>query len=722
MVSRSQAEQLDFPEADGFLDLSASRTVSPLDATLPSITTNPASADVTVGANATFSVSATPNDGTLTYQWYFDGRQISGATSATLTIPNAQLSSAGSYSVDVGSTALAPYWADSSAEAILTVWSANPTGTALPKYPSVYFNYAAIEVAYGAPVTLSLQGSTSAADSYQWYLNGVAISGATGSSYSIAALQLTDLGRYVVTISNSQETTAVPSEELILTGPSPTGPAISGVDFTATVQAGSPETFQVEATGTAPMTYQWYFNQVAISGATSPSYTIAAIEHANAGSYTIRIVNAFGIMTSQPAVVQVVDVPISITQQPVSMTVGEGNPASVSVTASGPQALAYQWYLNGSAIVGATSASYTIPSAEAKDSGSYYVAITDSDGTVTSQMASLEVSITPPTILSQPSSETVPLGGSASLVVAANGSNLQYQWSLNGAALNGATQATYSVSSTSSANYGLYTVVVSNSAGSVISTAASLYLGPAVSSSGSSAGVVTTVVSPSGGSVVSPIVVSTVSPDDGGPEILTAPVSQSVRAGGSVTFAVSASGVGVLTYQWYFNAAVITGAVGSSLTISNAQNPNIGTYSVAITGATGTVTCAAALAVTPALAPPAVTTQPAPQSVGSGASATFSVAASGDQLTYQWEFNGNAITGATGSSYTVGSAQQSSAGSYTVTVSNAVGAVTSNAAQLSVSPASSGGGGGGGAPSYPFYGFIALLVAVRLGQTRAKSA
>jgi sugar lactone lactonase YvrE len=128
-------------------------------------------------------------------------------------------------------------------------------------------------------------------------------------------------------------------------------------------------------------------------------------------------------------------------------------------------------------------------------------------------------------------------------------------------------------------------------------------------------------------------------------------------------------------------------------------------------------------------AAPAIQTQPQSQTVTAGGSAQFSVTASGrPAVTYQWSFNGTAISGATSSSYSLSSAQSANAGSYTVTVSNAVASVTSTAATLTVNavtppPSGDGGGGsggGGGAPSEWFCGALLLLAVVR-GWSHARS-
>jgi sugar lactone lactonase YvrE len=82
---------------------------------------------------------------------------------------------------------------------------------------------------------------------------------------------------------------------------------------------------------------------------------------------------------------------------------------------------------------------------------------------------------------------------------------------------------------------------------------------------------------------------------------------------------------------------------------------------------------------------PQIITQPSPHFSSLGGSVTFSVsAAGGSALTYQWNFNSAAIAGATSSSYTIASVQASDAGTYTVTITDADGSITSAGANLTV--------------------------------------
>ncbi len=88
---------------------------------------------------------------------------------------------------------------------------------------------------------------------------------------------------------------------------------------------------------------------------------------------------------------------------------------------------------------------------------------------------------------------------------------------------------------------------------------------------------------------------------------------------------------------------------------------------------------------------PAITTQPTPQSVAVGGSATFAVVATGSSLTYQWyKFDnatsaGVAVSGATSSSYTISSATTDNAGSYYVVVTNSAESLKSDVVALTVS-------------------------------------
>lgn len=175
----------------------------------------------------------------------------------------------------------------------------------------------------------------------------------------------------------------------------------------------------------------------------------------------------------------------TITTQPASATVTVGAAASFSVVASG-SGLAYQWSQDGTAISGATSASYSIATTTTASAGSYTVVVSNTAGSVTSSAAVLTVNAatSAPTITTQPTSVTVAVGATATFAVVASGATpLTYQWSKAGTAISGATASTYSIATVAAGDAGSYTVTVTNSLGSVTSSAVTLTIGTATSCS-----------------------------------------------------------------------------------------------------------------------------------------------------------------------------------------------------------------------------------------------
>jgi len=435
-----------------------------------------------------------------------------------------------------------------------------------------------------------------------------------------------------------------------------TPPTITSQPQNQTVMVGATATFSVTATGTAPLAYQWSKDGAIIGGATDSSYTTpATVIGDNGSTFTVMVTNVAGSQASTAATLTVNGGPVApnITTQPQDQSVTVGAAATFSVVASGTAPLTYQWSKNGTAINGATNASYTTPATVIGDNGSTFtVMVTNVAGSQTSTAATLTVTAAAvaPTIVTEPQSQTVVLGATATFSVAATGTApLMYQWSKNGAAISGAASSSYTTPATLSADNGSsFTVTVTNVAGSQTSTAATL-----------------TVNAP--------------------PTITTQPQSQTVTVGATATFSVVATGTAPLTYQWSKNGAAISGATNSTYTTpATVSGDNGSTFTVKVTNVAGSKTSAAAILTVNV--PPAITTQPLSQSVTVGATATFSVVATGTApLTYQWSKNGAAIGGATNSSYTTPATVSTDNGStFTVMITNVAGSKTSNAAILTV--------------------------------------
>ncbi len=194
----------------------------------------------------------------------------------------------------------------------------------------------------------------------------------------------------------SSETAKYNGDALPLLGVAPT---IYTDPASQDIATGDTATLQVVPQGSAPFSYQWYKNGTLIQDATARTYTTGALDSSNDGdSYTVTVTNKYGSITSSAATLTVAasSAP-SITTQPVAGEATEGRSATFSVTATGSDAMTYQWQLDDGSgwadIDGAVSSQYTTPDTVLSESGNQYrVIVTNDYGTVTSNAASLTVS------------------------------------------------------------------------------------------------------------------------------------------------------------------------------------------------------------------------------------------------------------------------------------------------------------------------------------------
>jgi endonuclease/exonuclease/phosphatase family metal-dependent hydrolase len=165
----------------------------------------------------------------------------------------------------------------------------------------------------------------------------------------------------------------------------------------------------------------------------------------------------------------------AITTQPQSQSVATGSSATFSVIATGTSPLNYQWLFNGTNIFSATNSLFTLASAQLTNAGNYSVTVTNIAGSVTSSVALLNVSNAPPAILLQPQNQNVLAGQTATFSVTASGTlPLNFQWLFNGTNLSGVTTNPFVLTNVQSANAGNYSVVITNVAGSLTSSVATL--------------------------------------------------------------------------------------------------------------------------------------------------------------------------------------------------------------------------------------------------------
>src|SRR6267143_1987146 len=250
-------------------------------------------------------------------------------------------------------------------------------------------------VSAGQTATFSVAADGNAPLLYQWERNGTPIAGAASSSYTTPPTTTADnSSRFVVIISDKAGSVTSNPATLTVTTAN-VAPSLISQPVDQTVTAGQTATFSVTASGTAPLSYQWYKNGTAIGIATSPTYaTPAETTSDNGARFTVTVSDVAGSVTSKAATLTVTagTAAPSIITQPVDQTVTAGQTATFSVTASGTAPLSYQWYKNGAAVGGATSPTYTTPAETTSDNGAQFtVVVSNSVGKVTSTAAALTV-------------------------------------------------------------------------------------------------------------------------------------------------------------------------------------------------------------------------------------------------------------------------------------------------------------------------------------------
>lgn len=160
------------------------------------------------------------------------------------------------------------------------------------------------------------------------------------------------------------------------------------------VGVGTDVTLLAEVSGTPPFSCQWSVNGTNIPGATNLVLTLTGIQPSQSGGYTITVSNLIGSVTSNPADLLVLTVPL-IAVGPVSKTVLPGGSVVFEVFAAGGQPLAYQWNFGTNDISGATNSSLSLLNVQSSQAGGYSVTVFNSFGQVTSLPAQLRVLVSP---------------------------------------------------------------------------------------------------------------------------------------------------------------------------------------------------------------------------------------------------------------------------------------------------------------------------------------
>jgi subtilase family serine protease len=632
------------------------------------IGTQPSAQTAAESATATFSVAATGNPTALTYQWHSQApggsdTTLTGATANKYTTPAVSLAQdQTAYWVVVSNTATS----QTSTSAVLTVIPKAPLITTQPAGQTVILNGTSPNAANFMVGDSGEPGTT-----YQWQQCGPTTTttlcaangtgwanvttgvGGTSAWYTTATLTPASNGtQYRVILSDSL---CIPKAVVTSSAATVTVQYVANVVLTSktpSVAEGSTQTFTVAATGNpSTFTYRWYQQAPGqplelILGSTGNTYTTPLTTMGMNGTlYSVAVSNAAMSLTSSQAALTVTAGKPVIVTQPASQTVTANgtNTATFTVAGDGLHTITnYAWNKVAGKVltpVGTNSPTYTTAVVTLADNATQYeVILTDAAGSVTSSVATLTVNYV--SIGTQPANQSAVDGKSATFTVAATGNPtaLSYQWYSgtpgSSTPIAGATSASLVLPPVvNSQNGAKFYVVVSNSAATVTSSAATLAVTPP------------------------------------GPTIANQPLNQAVVVGQQATFTVvptAEPSAPIITYQWQKSTdggltwPNITGALSASYTTpATAVSDNLSQYHVILTDNTGHTTSTAAV-----LSVQYVTINSQPSSMAAQANnpATFVVGAVGNPgLQYQWYSQPpapatqvfTAISGAIHSSYTI---------------------------------------------------------------------
>jgi formylglycine-generating enzyme required for sulfatase activity len=277
--------------------------------------------------------------------------------------------------------------------------------------------------------------------------------------------------------------------------PAGTAPKITTQPANQTVNANNAASFTVVATGTPTPTYTWERSDdsgttwAAVSGATSATYSFTAVKTDDAAQFRAKATNTVSTATSDPATLTMNW--LLITTQPAGQNVTAGDTAHFSIVADSKPSPTYQWQSSADGttwidISGATAASYDKTGTVVGDNGTQFrCALTNTSGTLTlnSDPATLNVNAAPaaPVFSTQPATQTVAAGSTASFTVAASGvPSPTFTWERsnnNGTtwvAISGATGLTYSFTATITDTAAQFRAKATNTVTTTISDVATL--------------------------------------------------------------------------------------------------------------------------------------------------------------------------------------------------------------------------------------------------------
>jgi len=598
------------------------------------ILASPTPVTVSSSQSAVVRVEATGTE-PLTFQWRRNGVTVPGATNATLTIANVGLGDGGEYSCLVANSA----GEEASAPALVTIQS----GPGLVAQPMD------LTVSEGLSATFSAQAVGTGPLQYQWLKNDGSIAGATNPDFTIQAVIAGDAGLYRLRITSPLgSVTSNPAGLVVIERP-----RIAQAPTNRAVLAGQLFSLGVGVSGTPPFSFQWSQGGVPVKDATNAVVEIAGLPPVPpAVSFTVRVENSAGAVTSAPVAVTVLSLPV-ILEPLQNQTAAAGQSATFEIVVNSVAAPTFRWLFGPTVLTGATGPRLELTKLTVSQSGVYRVVVGGSGGFVTNE-ATLTVlaAPVPPVIVSGPTSLSRLVGESAEFQAEASGQPLPtWQWFKDGVALGGATNRSLVLAAVTTGDEGAYFVRVQNLGGAAESEVARL-----------------TVVDPA---------------NDRPPVIQTPPAAVVLAEGGTATLRVVATGSPAPSYQWRKDGVDVFGATTAELVLGPGSTELSGAYSVVVANRAGGVESVPALVEVGA--PPFLVIQPASVDLIAGINRGITaVVSSQTALALQWWRGESPVPQATNATLRLTAVTEAASGSYRLIAANRFGSVTSLPAVIRV--------------------------------------
>jgi hypothetical protein len=485
--------------------------------------------------------------------------------------------------------------------------------------------------------------------SYQWLSDGSVISGATESTYTLTQAEvgkpISVKASYTDLLGAAESKTSTSTSSVANVNDLPTGSVtISGTATQGQVLTASNTLADLDGLGT--ISYQWLSDGSVISGATGSTYTLTQAEVEKTisvkGGYTDLLGTSESVTSSSTtSVANVNDLPTG--NVTITGTAAQGQVLTASNTLAdldGLGTISYQWLSDGSVISGATGSTYTLTQAEVGKTISVKASYTDLLGTAESVTSSSTASVANVNDLPTGSVTITGTAAQGQVLTASNTladldglGTISYQWLSDGSVISGATGSTYTLTQ--------------SEVGKTISVKASYtdLLGTSESVTSSSTTSVANVNDlPTGNVTITG----------------TAAQGQVLTASNTLT---DLDGLGTISYQWLSNGTVISGATGSTYTLTQSEVGKTISVKASYTDLLGTSESVISSSTTSVAN---VNDLPTGNVTISGTATQGQVLTASNTLTdldglgtisYQWLSDGSAISGATGSTYTLTQAE-----------------------------------------------------------------